>query len=180
MEKNFAVSKKSTIFAENLAKGIRIMTTYTLDVPRNQTRKFRSMARAMGWDVKVAARRKHTNTCNVTARMLARLEVFKNQVEGWDGRDALPLEKDSYANAKTAISNAIERDLRGWILFPNTNGTLLFTLKGDNVASISLGNKGFSFVAIPRDSDIIQGESTFSTESFLTCIRNINRLMNHE
>lgn len=156
------------------------MTIYTLNVPRSQTRKFRSMARAMGWDVKVAIQRKSANTSTVTAKMLARLESFKYQEVGWDGRDALPLEKDSYANAKIAISNAIDSDLRGWILFPNTNGTLLFTLKGDNVASISLGNKGFSFVAIPKDAKIIQGEATFSKENFLTCIRNINKAMNHE
>ena len=58
---------------------------------------------------------------------------------GWDGAQALPMEKKALLNMQRLIKAGESTDFQQWILFPDDNGTILMQSK-DGKASISIGN----------------------------------------
>ena len=70
-------------------------------------------------------------------------------------------EIDLYRNV--AVQKRIRQALNR--LFPNTNGTLLLTAPGKQLASINIGNENFSFFAMGKDKKVIKGMKEFSPEN---------------
>lgn len=91
---------------------------------------------------------------NVKSNMLKRLgQLYADlSTQGWDGYDAHPMEAESYRNMKSLLSQLTGSQLRSWNLFPSPNGTFLLSAKGKRIASVSVGNNGFSYAAMMKSS----------------------------
>lgn len=109
-----------------------------------------------------------------------RLDYLKeNLKEGWNEPGDLPIEEKAYRNTKKALSVIPESMLKNWNLFPDTNGTLMLSPKGDRIGGISIGNQDFSYAAYVSDDKQISGREPFSEEAFLSAIGQIHRLFGY-
>ena len=114
----------------------------------------------------------------IQANLLQKLERLKDTLrDNWNGEGDFPLEERAYNNAKSAIKFAPSILLEHWRLFPNPNGTLLFSPKGKSVAGISIGNKDFSYAAFVSDSKQISGKEPFSEQAFTDALMQIHRIL---
>ena len=92
--------------------------------------------------------------------------------QGWDGADALPMEKKTLQNIQRLIKAGVGSDFKGWMLFPDDNGTLLLQ-SADGTASISIGSSSYSYVYI-KDGKVNTGESVrFTPSAVLKTLRMI-------
>lgn len=112
----------------------------------------------------------------IRQNLLFRLEELKAQPANWDGYGAEPLQDASYQNMLAAINNTPQEAMSHWILFADTNGTLLLTTDSDKLASVSIGNKYFSYVAMVDENHKLQGQETFTPAAFAIAISRINKL----
>jgi hypothetical protein len=91
---------------------------------------------------------------------------------GWDGAQALPMEKKALQNMQRLIKAGVSEDFQQWVLFPDDNGTILMQSK-DGKASISIGNNSYSFVC-NKDGKVDAGQNVkFSTASALKTLRSL-------
>lgn len=99
-------------------------------------------------------------------KMLGKLSNFfcKLNKEGWDGCNAFPIERDSYLNARKIAMDTPDSILRLWNVFPSPNGTISFEFKERNIATMSVGNKDFSYVAIKESGDYIMEQRKFNID----------------
>ncbi len=89
---------------------------------------------------------------------------------GWDGAQALPMEKKVLQNMQRLIKAGKSTDFQQWVLFPDDNGTILMQSK-DGKASISIGNNSYSFVCT-KDGKADAGQNVkFSAASALKTLR---------
>ena len=109
-----------------------------------------------------------------------RLEYLKTTLKSnWNGENDYPIEEEAYINTKAAINGTAGRLLKHWDLFPDSNGTLLFSPKDDAVAGISVGNKEFSYAAYISDDYQLNGKEPFSLESFKDALLKIHRMLGY-
>jgi len=106
------------------------------------------------------------------------LRLWKRTLElaeltaGWDGAQALPMEKKALQNTQRLIKAGESTDFRQWVLFPDDNGTILMQSK-DGKASISIGNNSYSFVCT-KEGKVNAGQNVkFSTASALKTLRSL-------
>lgn len=143
----------------------------------NATNALTEFTNSKGW-VTIILPNKESDT--IRQDMLFRLEELKAQPANWDGFGAVPLEFASYKNMLAAINNTPQEALTHWTLFPDTNGTLLLTTDSDKLASISIGNEYFSYVAIVDENNKIQGQESFTPAAFAVAISRINKLLSND
>lgn len=106
-------------------------------------------------------------------RIWQRLEELKVLPQGWDGADAMPIEKKVIGNLQKVITSGVSADFRDWVLFPDEAGTLLLQHRHGN-ASISIGNHSFSYL-YEKDGLFCSGDKVrFSPSSLLTVLRKIS------
>lgn len=79
-------------------------------------------------------------------RLWNRTTDLSSLKQGWDGADAVPMQKRTVQNVQRLIKAGISSDFKEWVLFPDDNGTMLLQSK-DGAASISIGNSSYSFVS---------------------------------
>jgi hypothetical protein len=109
-----------------------------------------------------------------------KLELLKTSLQhNWNGEADLPIEDDAYANTMAAIDGTPGRLLKYWRLFPNPNGTLLLSPKGNEIAGISIGNSGFSYAAYVADNMQISGKEPFSVNAFKAALQQIHRILEY-
>lgn len=109
-----------------------------------------------------------------------RLEYLKTTLkQNWNGENDYPIEEESYLNVKAAINSVSGRLLKYWNLFPDPNGTLLFSPKDDSIAGISIGNKKFSYAAYISDDFQLTGKEPFSVEAFKNILKQIHRMLGY-
>ena len=107
-------------------------------------------------------------------RLWNRVEELSSLKAGWDGAEAIPMNKKAVQNMKRVIKTGISADFKEWVVFPDDNGTLLMQSK-DGSASISIGNNHYSFV-YTTNGQVKSGEAVkFSPSSVLSTIRDIAR-----
>lgn len=105
-------------------------------------------------------------------RLWNRTEELSALQQGWDGADALPMEKKSLRNMQLLLKAGVGSDFKNWVLFPDDNGTLLLQSK-DGTASISIGNSSYSYVFV-KDGKVTASESVrFTPTSVLNTLRTI-------
>lgn len=109
---------------------------------------------------------------------LNRLEELMSLPENWDENGALPIEREAYENTKCALRVIGEKTPEAWNLFPNTNGTLLLTAPGKQLASINIGNEKFSFFAIGTNKKMVKGMEAFSLENLTKAFNQIQTVIN--
>lgn len=122
----------------------------------------------------------YSSSVCTTNMMLNRLEQLRSSLgHGWDGRDGIPVESESYRNTQNAIKSLPRHVMTDWNLFPCPNGTLLLTNK-ENSASINIGNKDFSYVAYQDAEHYVKGVMVYSDESFLIAVKNIDEVLGYD
>lgn len=109
--------------------------------------------------------------------MLKTLDHLKTLKNGWDGYDAIAIEEDSYDNTKKAIEKLSSKEINYFCLFPNTNGTLILSAKGDFLASINIGNENYSYFALGKDGRDVKGEKHFNEKNFKKTIKEIEDVL---
>ena len=109
---------------------------------------------------------------SVYTEMLESLSDFQDYELGWDGEDAAPLDKTVIRNFKEVLQKSNDSDLKGWVIFPERNGTL-FMQNEQHDAGINIGNKDFSYY-INKDGKVIgENGKKFTPKSLLETIREI-------
>ncbi len=109
---------------------------------------------------------------SVYTELLECLSDFQDYEQGWDGEDALPLDKTVVRNFKEVLQKSNDNDLKGWVIFPERNGTL-FMQNEQLDAGINIGNKDFSYY-INKDGKVIgENGKKFTSKSLLETIRKI-------
>lgn len=120
------------------------------------------------------------NDYEVQAKLLQKLETLKESLsENWNGEDDCPIEEKAYINTKMAIKSTPSVMLSHWRLFPNPNGTLLFSPKNKSIAGISIGNDEFSYAAFVTDDKQISGKEPFTVLAFNSALRQIHRILGY-
>lgn len=105
-------------------------------------------------------------------RLWKRTEELATLPPGWDGAEAMPMQKKAVKNVQRLIKAGISSDFKDWVLFPDDNGTLLMQSKDGN-ASISIGNNSYSYVCV-KEGAVKASESTkFTPTSVLKTIRTV-------
>lgn len=103
-------------------------------------------------------------------RLWKRTEELATLPAGWDGAEAMPMEKKAVQNVQRLIKAGLSSDFKDWVLFPDDNGTLLMQSK-DGTASISIGNNSYSFVSM-KEGTVKAGELIkFTPASVLRVMR---------
>ena len=104
--------------------------------------------------------------------LLESLSDFQDYEQGWDGEDAAPLDKTVIRNFKDVLQKSCDSDLRGWIIFPERNGTLFMQNEHYN-AGINIGQKDYSYY-INKDGKVIgENAKKFTPKAVIETIRKI-------
>lgn len=106
--------------------------------------------------------------------LLEQLSDFQVYEAGWDGAEALPLNREVVKNFKHVLQKGKDSDLQGWNISPEKNGTLLMQNRSRN-AGINLGIKDFSYFIIT--DGIVEGQNNvkFSPKAVLSVIKKISK-----
>jgi hypothetical protein len=104
--------------------------------------------------------------------MLERLSDFQEYERGWDGDDALPLNRDVVKNFKSLLQKSKDIDLQGWTIFPAANGTLLLQNK-ERKSGINIGVNGFSYYMIQNGEAKGENNLKFSPKAVLDTMKRI-------
>lgn len=83
----------------------------------------------------------------VKERLVSRLNSLTELTEDWDGNGAHPILPSIAGIVRDVIENAPASVLSFWRIFPDLNGTLLFSAKGKRIIGLSIGEHEFSYVA---------------------------------
>lgn len=94
---------------------------------------------------------------DVTYRMIDRLTNFLQLTEDWDGEGGYSIEPKAIDNSKFFVGSLPSQYMHKWVVFPNSNGTVLMTRNDGQISSISIGVNGFSYFGI-IDNEIISDE----------------------
>ncbi len=108
------------------------------------------------------------------SKAFARIDELSQLKENWDGKGALPISKDVLYNIKNVLSISEGEDWQNWMIAPDVNATICLQSK-KNRASISLGINEYSYYALINGKRIGQSHITFTTDSFLSTMRNLDK-----
>jgi hypothetical protein len=145
-----------------------------LDIPDNED----VITKAIAYIKKLTQSHAKANTLTGEAlRMWNRTMEFEGLVFGWDGEGGLPIEKKAIGNVRKMLKACDGNVLDHWLLFPDTNGTLLLQYNGtDKDASISIGNTAYSYFVDKNDQPVDSAENVkFSVASLIQTINHINQ-----
>lgn len=106
-------------------------------------------------------------------RLWNRTAELSSLKPGWDGADAMPMQKRTVQNVQRLIKAGISSDFREWVLFPDDNGTMLLQSR-DGATSISIGNNSYSFVSTKGGQIKSEEGVRFSPTAVLNTMRSIS------
>ena len=104
--------------------------------------------------------------------LLESLSDFQDYEQGWDGEDALPLDKTVVRNFKKVLQGSEDCNLKGWVIFPERNGTLFMQNEQRN-AGINIGSKDYSYYINEGDTVIGENAKKFTPASVIDTIKKI-------
>lgn len=104
--------------------------------------------------------------------LLESLSDFQDYEQGWDGEDAAPLDKTVIRHFKDILQKSNDSDLRGWVIFPERNGTLFMQNEYYN-AGINIGIKDYSYYSNRGGKVIGENAKKFTPTDVLETIRKI-------
>ena len=143
-----------------------------LDIPNNED----VIAKAIAY-IKNLTKTQANALEGEALRMWNRTKEFEDLTTGWDGEGALPVEKRVIGNVRKMLKSCDDSVLAHWLLFPDTNGTVLLQYDGtDKDASISIGNTAFSYFVDKNNQPVDSAEKvTFSPSRLIQTIKHINQ-----
>lgn len=107
-----------------------------------------------------------------------RLAKLAALAKDWNGHGELPVSNTVVCKTQKVVDALPAGILERWHIFPDTNGTLLMTMKGKKFAVVSLGEESVSFVA-KNGKSTMKGQSAFNTRSTVEHIINIVRFIDN-
>ena len=106
-------------------------------------------------------------------RLYERLLAVSQLKQGWDGYNALPVNRQVIDNMHVVLDNCDSAQLQGWQIFPEINGTILLQ---NNIrrAGINLGDKTFSYFIISGNTVDGDDSKSFSVSLFLNVLKKLS------
>lgn len=115
---------------------------------------------------------KETNKGSYLAEAFDRLSHLSTLEDGWAGDGSYAISRDVLRNVKSVLLVSEEEDWQHWMISPDVNGTLL--LQSDtHIASISIGEKEFSYLSKKDGCRNGKSHIPFDAESMLNIMRSI-------
>lgn len=109
-----------------------------------------------------------------TQKILNRLKDLSSLQLNWDGFGALPISKNIIKTVKNLLSISEDKDWQNWLISPNVNATLTFQSQ-KNRASISLGEKEYSYYAVLNGKRLGESHIDFDAHKFLSLMRKLDQ-----
>jgi hypothetical protein len=106
--------------------------------------------------------------------MKRRIKEIENLQYGWDGENAMPVNRDTIEMIRQVLKKARPSDLSDWSVSPNVNGTILLELDD---AAISIASKEFSYYAERGERYMESEHQKCSVDALIETIRRINTFM---
>lgn len=104
--------------------------------------------------------------------LLESLSDFQDYEQGWDGEDALPLDKNVIRNFKKVLQSSEDKFLKGWVISPEKNGTILMQNEQHD-AGINIGSKDYSYYINKNGQVIGENAKKFTPASIMKTIKKI-------
>ena len=104
-----------------------------------------------------------------------RLTSLGNLHDGWDGADSKAIDRKCITKLKSALSKATEKQLSGWLLFPDARGYLYFDYTGEHgTAGITM--TGDSLVYFIQRGDVLEKSDgiPFSSTNLISILKSVN------
>lgn len=106
------------------------------------------------------------------SRTFERLDHLSSLPAGWDGYDALPLSRKVVQNLKEVLLISDDDDWKYWMISPAPNGSLSLQSKR-HVASISVGDREFSYYSSTNDGEKGESHLNFTPVALLEIMQRI-------
>lgn len=107
------------------------------------------------------------------SRIFERLDYLASLSNNWDGYGALPVSRKVIGNIKAILLISDDEDWLDWLIGAEPNATIAIQAK-TKVASISIGNKEFSYYANIDGKEYGDSHVVFSPESVLNLMRSFD------
>ena len=104
-----------------------------------------------------------------------RLMSLSKLNDGWDGADSKAIDRQCITKLKSALSKATEKQLSGWVLFPDARGYLYFDYTGEHgTAGITM--TGDTLISFVQKGDTFEKNDgiPFTTASFISILTSVN------
>lgn len=147
--------------------------TISFTIPSSDLSFARSLARKMGWAT-VSSKKSMHKRCESEVmpsterdRLIEKLSQIALLKDGWGGENSYAIEKLSIKNTRKLIKSRMDEELKGWKLFPDTNGTLYLQHRTPSCSiGISIGNEEFSYFIDADGCEMIGEKMPFNMRSF--------------
>lgn len=106
------------------------------------------------------------------AKAFARLDDLSQLKAGWDGRGAKKISYYVLKNLRNVLLISDNEDWKNWMISPDTNGALGLQSK-HGIATISVGDKEFSYYIETDKGEVGKSHVEFSPEQLLEIMRKI-------
>ena len=113
-----------------------------------------------------------TATDSNLAKAFERLDYMAKLEDNWDGYGARRISSHVLDNLRKVLLISNNEDWKYWMISPSANGSLTLQSKC-HVASISIGDKEFSYYCLKDDQEEGESHVEFSTLSLLEIMRRI-------
>lgn len=122
--------------------------------------------------VRVARRLTAEVTGQYLSKAFDRLDHLAQLKEGWNGEDARKVSYDAIHNLRDVLLISDNEDWEFWMISPALNGSLTLQSKR-HPASISVGDKAFSFYSETENGEDWDDNVSFTPSEFLETMRRI-------
>lgn len=104
-----------------------------------------------------------------------RLDSLSKLHDGWDGADSIAIDRQCITKFKLALSKATEKQLSGWVLFPDARGYLYFDYTGEQGAAV-ITMTGETLISFVQKGDTLEKNDgiPFTTASFISILKSVN------
>ena len=115
---------------------------------------------------------KETDKGSYLAEAFDRLTHLSTLEDGWAGSGSCAISSEVIRNIKNVLIISDDEDWQHWMISPDVNGTLM--LQSDtHIASISIGEKEFSYLSKKDGCHKGQSHIPFDAETILNIMRSI-------
>lgn len=104
-----------------------------------------------------------------------RLASLSKLQDGWDGADSKAIDRQCITKFKSVLSKATEKQLSGWVLFPDARGYLYLDYTGKHTTA-GITMTGETLISFVQKGDTLEKNDgiPFTTASFMSLLKKIN------
>ena len=115
------------------------------------------------------------NIGKLRQELINRLDSLSKLHDGWDGADSKAIDRQCVAKLRTALNKATEKQLAGWVLFPDARGYLYLDYTGKNgTAGITMTADSLVYF-IQKDNAFEKNNGIlFSSANLISILNSVN------